>query len=257
MRRFAVTLIMVFWCCVSFAQHDTLQVSVSGTTHMMFAEELVYVDISSKLIAAKIVDGNKKVLAIKAKEEFTGTTTVSALESNGSLHTYIVAYDPHPEAFIYRFDTLSLDETYEVPASVESLVKPSDWSGFKRRLFHIADREYGIAVQCCDIYTANDMTTVVLSLENQSVLSYQTTSPRFVIEGRKTSRKKPHIEKAVYPVSCTDSRISVSSGARMLIAYSFEKLTITKEQVLKVYFYETGGTRNFVLTINARDINGK
>lgn len=257
MRRFAVALMMGLWCCVSFAQHDTLQVSTSGTTHMMFEEGLVYVDISSKLLAAKIVDGNKKVLAIKAKEEFAGTTTVSALESNGSLHTYIVAYDPHPEILIYRFDVTSSEVLTDVPVPVESLVKPSDMSGFKRKLFHIADREYGIAVHCCDIYTANDMTTVVLSLENQSVLSYLTASPRFVVEGRKTSRKKPHIEKAVYPVSCTDSRISVSSGARMLIAYSFEKLTISRDQVLKVYFYETGGARNVVLTINARDINGK
>lgn len=257
MRRFAVALMMGLWCCVSFAQHDTLQVSTSGTTHMMFAEELVYVDISSKLLAAKIVDGNKKVLAIKAKEEFVGTTTVSALESSGNLHTYIVAYDPHPEVLIYRFDAPSKDENAEVPAPVESLVESSDMSGFKRRLFHIADREYGIAVHCCDIYTANDMTTVVLSVENQSVLSYLTASPRFVIEGRKASRKKPHIEKAVYPVSCTDSRISVSSGAKKLIAYSFEKLTISRDQVMKVYFYETGGARNFVLTINAGDINGK
>lgn len=254
MRRFALALIMVFWCCVSFAQHDTLQVSVSGTTHMMFAEELVYVDISSKLIAAKIVDGNKKVLAIKAKEEFSGTTTVSALESNGSLHTYIVAYDPHPETFIYRFDALSLDETAEVQASMESLVRPSDWSGFKRRLFHIADREYGIAVQCCDIYTANDMTTVVLSLENQSILSYQTTAPRFVIEGRESTRKKPQVEKTVYPVSCTNSRISVTPGGEIIAAYSFDKLTLMKDQVLKVYFYENGGVRNYVITITIRDI---
>lgn len=257
MRRLITAIIMMLWCCVSFAQHDTLQVSVSGTTHMMFAEELVYVDISSKLIAAKIVDGNKKVLAIKAKEEFSGTTTVSALESNGSLHTYIVAYDPHPETFIYRFDALSLDETAEVQASMESLVRPSDWSGFKRRLFHIADREYGIAVQCCDIYTANDMTTVVLSLENQSVLSYQTTSPRFVIEGRKTTRKKPQVEKTVYPVSCTNNRICVSPSEEIIAAYSFEKLTLMKDQVLKVYFYENGGMRNLGLAINAKGINGK
>lgn len=254
MRRFALALIMVFWCCESFAQHDTLQVSVSGTTHMMFPEELVYVDISSKLIAAKIVDGNKKVLAIKAKEEFSGTTTVSALESNGSLHTYIVAYDPHPETFIYRFDALSLDETAEVQASMESLVRPSDWSGFKRRLFHIADREYGITVQCYDISTANDKTTLVLSLKNQSVLSYQASSPRFVIEGRKSTRKKPQIEKTIYPVSCTNSRISVSPGGEIIAAYSFDKLTLMKDQVLKVYFYENGGVRNYVITITIRDI---
>lgn len=45
MRRLIFAIIMMFWCCESFAQYDTLQVSTSVTTHIMFAEELVYVDI--------------------------------------------------------------------------------------------------------------------------------------------------------------------------------------------------------------------
>ena len=139
----------------------------------------------------------------------------------------------------------------------EPPIKPSDWTGFKRRLFHIADREYGIAVLCCDIYTANDMTTVVLSLENQSILSYQTTAPRFVIEGRKTTRKKPQIEKTICPISSTIRKISVSPGGEIIAAYSFDKLTLMKDKVLKVYFYENGGVRSFVLIINAKGINGK
>ena len=139
----------------------------------------------------------------------------------------------------------------------EPPIKPSDWTGFKRRLFHIADREYGITVQCYDISTANDKTTLVLSLKNRSILSYQTTAPRFVIEGRKTTRKKPQIEKTIYPISSTIRKISVSPGGEIIAAYSFDKLTLMKDQVLKVYFYENGGMRNFVLNICARDVNGK
>ncbi len=137
----------------------------------------------------------------------------------------------------------------------EPPIKPSDWTGFKRRLFHIADKEYGITVQCYDISTANDKTTLVLSLKNQSIISYQTTAPRFVIEGRKTTRKKPQIKKTIYPVSCTNSRISVSPSGEIIAAYSFDKLTLMKDQVLKVYFYENGGMRNYVLNVCARDVN--
>ncbi len=136
----------------------------------------------------------------------------------------------------------------------EPPIKPSDWTGFKRRLFHIADREYGITVQCYDISTANDKTTLVLSLKNQSILSYQTTAPRFVIEGRKTTRKKPQIEKTICPISSTIRKISVSPGGEIIAAYSFDKLTLMKDKVLKVYFYENGGVRNYVITITIRDI---
>ncbi len=136
----------------------------------------------------------------------------------------------------------------------EPPIKPSDWTGFKRRLFHIADKEYGITVQCYDISTANDKTTLVLSLKNQSILSYQTTAPRFVIEGRKTTRKKPQIEKTICPISSTIRKISVSPGGEIIAAYSFDKLTLMKDKVLKVYFYENGGVRNYVITITIRDI---
>lgn len=251
MRRLIFAIIMMIWCCESFAQYDTLQVSTSVTTHIMFAEELVYVDIPSRFVTAKIVDGNRKILALRAKESFDDVATVSILENDGNLRTFILGFESYPEELIYRFDGQGTNDADAAPIP---LIESEGLSGFKRQLYHIADREYGITVQCYDISTANDKTTIVLSLKNQSVLSYQTATPRFVIEGRKTARKKPQVEKTVYPVSCTNSRISVSPGGEIIAAYSFDKLTLMKDQVLKVYFYENGGVRNYVITITIRDI---
>ena len=39
------------------------------------------------------------------------------------------------------------------------------------------------------------------------------------------------------------------------MAYSFKKMTLSKDQVLKIYFYENGGQRNLELTIDTDDIN--
>jgi hypothetical protein len=39
------------------------------------------------------------------------------------------------------------------------------------------------------------------------------------------------------------------------IGYTLEKVSLAKDQVLRVYFYETGGQRELVLTIDAKDIN--
>lgn len=252
MRRLIVAIIMMLWCNVSFAQYDTLQVSTSVTTHIMFAEELVYVDIPSRFVTAKIVDGNRKILALRAKESFDDVATVSVLENDGNLRTFILGFESCPEDLIYRFDGQGASDA---DAATIPLIDSEGLSGFKRQLYHIADREYGITVQCYDISTANDKTTLVLSLKNQSVLSYQASSPRFVIEGRKSTRKKPQIEKTIYPVSCTIRKISVSPGGEIIAAYSFDKLTLMKDQVLKVYFYENGGVRNYVLNVCARDVN--
>jgi len=37
--------------------------------------------------------------------------------------------------------------------------------------------------------------------------------------------------------------------------YSFDKLTISKDQVLKIYIYEESGQRNLEMTISAKEIN--
>ena len=44
-------------------------------------------------------------------------------------------------------------------------------------------------------------------------------------------------------------------GTTSRILYSFDMVTLTKDQVLKVYVYETGGQWHLVLTLNHWDIN--
>lgn len=40
------------------------------------------------------------------------------------------------------------------------------------------------------------------------------------------------------------------------MVFTFDKIALTSGQVFRVYFYEKGGTRNFVLTLSAGDVNG-
>ena len=79
---------------------DTVYISTLSTTHIRFSSELKYVDLSNKVLSARIVEGSKDIVAVKAKEVFDFTTTMSCLESDGRLHTFIVAYEESPEVLI-------------------------------------------------------------------------------------------------------------------------------------------------------------
>ena len=61
-------------------------------------------------------------------------------------------------------------------------------------------------------------------------------------------------ERNLYPLEKSGS-LSTPPGSTSRIVYRFDKTTITKDQVLKVYLYETGGQRNLVLTLNHWDVN--
>ena len=75
---------------------DTLFISTTQVVHLRFGSELKYVNLGNKAIVAKIVDGSKDYVAVKAREPFDICTSMSCLESTGQMHTFLVAYREHP-----------------------------------------------------------------------------------------------------------------------------------------------------------------
>ena len=101
MKRAFTILISLLTFISAYAQNDTLWLSDAYTTHMIFSTDITYADLSnSRIVAAKIVEQNRNILALKARGPFLESTSVSALEANGTMHTYIVRYDENPKSLI-------------------------------------------------------------------------------------------------------------------------------------------------------------
>ena len=95
---------------------------------------------------------------------------------------------------------------------------------------------------------------MVFSIVNRFGVSYDCPDATFVVESRKRSKKTVFYDRNIFPKSRWGT-ISCAPGETTPIGYSLEKVSLAKDQVLKVYFYETGGQRELVLTIDAKDIN--
>lgn len=249
------------------AQADTLHLSASYTTHIIFATDLTYADLSNnKVIAARIVEQNKNMLAVKARSPFSELTSLSALESNGSMHTWIVQYNPSPSELIIdtRVGRKSANEPQsQGPKGKDKGVSKnghadapvlSDIINDKQNLYHLGASQYDISVYCENIFAYSDITYIILSLKNASGVSYDISDATFVIESKKKGKRTVMFEKTLFPRSRYGS-LSAGAGEVARIAYSFDKMTLSKDQVLKVYFYESSGQRNLYLTIDTEDIN--
>lgn len=258
MKRFFLALILVMVPLCAFAQNDTIYISTLSTTHLMFESDLTYVDISNKVVAAKIIDSNKSVLAIKAREAFDFRTSVSALESNGTMHTFIVAYDESPKRLIldYRNSAIQMVQSSGTSKKIQHSNSGSSNASKHgiRKLYHIADKGYGITFYCDDIYIDNDISTFSICLENKSGILYDCSEAIFVVENRKRFKRAPVYEKQQTPVAVEGSLIA-TSGDSSFCTFRFDKLSITHDQILKVYLYEVQGSRNFILTMNPNDVN--
>ena len=266
MRRLILIGTALFAALSASAKVDTLRLSSSYTTHIIFSTDLTYADLSNtQSVAAKIVEQNKNMLAVKARGAFREPTSISALESNGRMHTWIVMYDPSPAELI--IDTRVSSRPDAAPASGKgSREREASRTGrsdapvlseiidMKQGLFHLGASQYDISVLCENIYAYSDITYIVLSLKNASGVSYDISDATFVVESKKKGKRTVVFDKTLFPRSRYGS-LSAGPGEVARIAYSFDKMTLSKDQVLKIYLYESSGQRNLVLSVDTNDIN--
>lgn len=121
-------------------------------------------------------------------------------------------------------------------------------------LYHLGTRGYGISLLCENIFVQDDVLYLVMSITNDSAVSYALASPRFAVESRRRTKRGLQYEKAVFPRASYGVGV-VAPDAEARMVFTFDKITLVKGQVLRVYIYEKGGSRNMVLSMNINDIN--
>ena len=273
MKRILV-LLALFWGFRAFAQvPDTLFISTTQTVHLRFSSELKYVNLGNKAILAKIVDGSKDFVALRAREPFDFCTSLSCLESTGAMHTFLVAYREHPSR---------LDVDTRLPAGGAHMgtgsgarmgtdgpagdVRPltdtlslspsslAEVAAMPQELYHIGVSGYGIQLLCENLFYKDDVLYLVVSVRNSSAVSYEMSTPRFAVESSRRTRRGLQYEKAVFPKQSYGLGVTAPDATGKKV-FTFDKVSLTRSQVFRIYFYERGSARNFVLTLGMNDIN--
>ena len=123
-----------------------------------------------------------------------------------------------------------------------------------QELYHIGTSEYGIRLLCENLFYKDDVLYLVVSLRNASAVSHEMSAPRFAVESRRLGRRGLQYEKAVVPRASWGLGV-VAPGADGRMVFTFDKISLVKGQVFRMYFYEKGGARNLVVTVDLNDIN--
>ena len=255
-------LLLITFCSPAKSQIDTLRLSSSFTTHIIFESDLSYVDLSdTHLVAAMIVEQSKNVLALKACKQFTSATSVTVIESNRQIHPFIVVYDPNPTELVVDF-AKKHSPVRSVPGpSVNATPKatqnqPSIETIYSARqcLYHITNKQNDIRVSCENIVSFGDVLYLTLTLENESSTDYRIEGATFCIEQGKNMERAALQPRSVFSRN-RYGNLSAAPGTKSREVYAFDKMTLGKKQVLRIYFYESDDQRNLILDIDQRDIN--
>ena len=124
----------------------------------------------------------------------------------------------------------------------------------KQELYHLGTREYGIELRCENIFVKDDVLFLLISLRNESAMSYELSAPRFAVESKRRTRRGLQYEKAVFPKQSYGLGTVPPDGVGKLV-FTLDKMSLTRGQVFRVYFYENGGNRNFTMTLGMKDVN--
>ena len=123
-----------------------------------------------------------------------------------------------------------------------------------KELYHIGAKDYGIEVFCENIFYKNDVLFLLISLKNGSAVSYELSAPRFVVESKRRTRRCLQYEKAVFPRQAYGlGTVRPSAEGRMV--FTFDKISLTRGQVFRIYFYEKGGVRSLTINLSPADVN--
>ncbi len=86
-------------------------------------------------------------------------------------------------------------------------------SNLKKELYHIGMRGYGIDILCENIFVKDDVLFLLISLKNESAVSYELSAPRFAVESKRRTKRGLQYEKAVFPHTCiNDFRLIYKVG---------------------------------------------
>lgn len=85
-------------------------------------------------------------------------------------------------------------------------------------------------------------------------MSYALSDPRFSVESKRRTKRGLQYEKAIFPKQAYGLGV-IQPGATGKMIFTFDKVSLTRGQVFRIYFYEKGGARNYVITLGPVDIN--
>ena len=261
--KLLIAILALGWLCseIALAQApDTLFISTTQVVHIRFGSELKYVNLGDRVILAKIVDGSKDFVAVKAREAFDYCTTMSCLEATGAMHTFRVAYREHPALLDVDTripegqDALPLSLTSSADGSPSASFTLEEFASMKQELYHIGTKDYGIEILCENVFYKDDVLFLLVSLRNTSAVSYEMSEPRFAVESKRRTKRGLQYEKAQFPKQVYGLG-AIAPDTTGKLVFTFDKISLTRGQVFRIYFYEKGGARNLILTFAPNDIN--
>ncbi|WP_276374273.1 conjugative transposon protein TraN [Chryseolinea sp. H1M3-3] len=242
--------------------NDSLDITYSKTTSLVFPFPIKGVDRGSKEVLAQKAKGVENVLQLKAARRSFPETNVTVITADGNLHHFTVNYSDNPRTLCIL---KSQRETNERPLLFPDGVNAEQLSNISKRILdkHTRgsirkDKKFMLRISLKDIYVNQNIILYKVQISNKSNVDYDIDALRFYIRDQQKVKRTATQEIEVYPIFLSGDAETVKGKSRVNVVYALPKFTIPDAKVLEIDLFEKNGGRNLKLkTSNAVILNAK
>jgi hypothetical protein len=242
----------------------SIYVSDKLTTHLIFEEDIAYIDIGSSAFS---VDRLKNVVKIKCtnfdKWDINNRTNLTVITKSGAYYAIWVYYTEIPKNTTYIYqpkDAYKLD-SFDVLYHQKLNKKHCENLIDKKSNISKKNTNYKMKYQIDGIFYEKDKIVFRLKIENKSKIIFSTDSIRFLL----TTKKKFNILKPLKKLNtlqyiektadyvCNNTK-DIPANSKHTFLFAFNRFIPTKNEILEVIIVENNsGGRRGKLTINIKN----
>lgn len=236
------------------------QIGVNGEqqTHLIFPEEIIYVDYGSSEIEVNRASGVDNIIALRAKNKSIITTNLSVITTTGKFYTFDVKYNPTPESFSYVIDAPQKDRVALFDNNeLTSVQKENIKEEINKRFPSISKltEDFGdIRFSVTNIFVDKDILYFKFKIINYSNIDYSPDFVRFYIQDAKRRKKTTVQQLEQIPLFFFDQPKRVNAHDTKTFSAALNKFTIPDKRILIIEMQESGGGRHFMMKIKNKSI---
>ena len=259
-----------------------IEAGFTKTVHILFPSPVTYIDIGSMDIIAGKADGAENVVRVKAAvRNFAAETNLTVITEDGEFFTFDVHYAENPAVSTLNLTVqepqpggvkkLSTTDTPQqpVPASEGRVLlrevgreKPATVKRMLSDIYRqnrtdvkgIRTKKYGIEVEVQGIYVSNDVVYIHTCMYNDTNISFEVDSRRFIVADRKLTKRTAQQQTPLEILRVCNDPAVMRGHQRQRTVFALPKLTISDDKVLLLEIIEKNGARHQTVEIPAKEL---
>ena len=252
-----------------------VEVSYDMTTHIVFPNEISYVDLGNADIVSEKAEKVGNVLKVKANKKNFAGTNMTVITNDGKYFAFIVSYADIPNVLNIKLSSADFsavsrkvmlgnyDSTTSVAVFDEVKMNEGEINKYayeitkkRRHLHHLGQEKYNMQVNVKNIYVKDNVLFFSFYFNNSSEVNYDMDFIKFYIKDVAIAKRTAQQELEILPIYAfdPDHTETIAGKTKNTKVYCFQRFTIPDKKVFTVEVFEKNGGRTFSFDITNKDI---